>query len=196
MLSRVYAERLSPIHRRKRRCLTPRSRGDPTRRATLGPRRAVAGSIVLRGPRAAHLAGRLSSNVRPHEFETEAHPRARQSLQPQNGEDEVKDERIAGAWGVWRRSETGVGSRASSSRREQRPGTEGRGPRTRTEKREPKGTECGRSSECYLQAATQGFTREAALSGKVMLVVTNRENREPQEAGTGSRGPAAKAGAH
>jgi hypothetical protein len=47
-------------------CLTPRSRGDPTRRATLGPRRAVAGSIVLRGPRVARLAGRLSSNVRPH----------------------------------------------------------------------------------------------------------------------------------
>jgi len=44
--------------------LTPRSRGDPTRRATLGPRRAVAGSIVLRGPRAPRLAGRLSANVR------------------------------------------------------------------------------------------------------------------------------------
>jgi hypothetical protein len=34
------------------------------RRAALGPRRAVAGSIVLRGPRAARLTGRLSSNVR------------------------------------------------------------------------------------------------------------------------------------
>jgi len=34
----------------------------------LAPRRAVAGSIVLRGAKAAHLAGRLSSNVRRHEM--------------------------------------------------------------------------------------------------------------------------------
>jgi hypothetical protein len=46
-------------------CLTPRSRGDPARRGALGPRSAVAGSIVLRGPKAPRLAGRLSSNVRP-----------------------------------------------------------------------------------------------------------------------------------
>ena len=32
----------------------------------MGPRRAVVGSIVLRGPKAPRLAGRLSSNVRPH----------------------------------------------------------------------------------------------------------------------------------
>jgi hypothetical protein len=47
--------------------LTPRSRGDPPRQANLAPRRAVAGSIVLRGARASCLVGRLSSNVRHHE---------------------------------------------------------------------------------------------------------------------------------
>jgi hypothetical protein len=46
------------------RRLTPRSRGDPARQATLAPRRAVASSIVLRGARASCLTGRLSSNVR------------------------------------------------------------------------------------------------------------------------------------
>jgi len=35
-------------------------------RGTLAPRRAVAGSIVLRGAKAPRLAGRLSSNVRRH----------------------------------------------------------------------------------------------------------------------------------
>jgi hypothetical protein len=44
--------------------LTPRSRGDPTRQATLGRQPAVAGSIVGCRPRASCLAGRLSSNVR------------------------------------------------------------------------------------------------------------------------------------
>jgi hypothetical protein len=52
--------------------LTPRSRGDPTRRGALGPRRAVAGSIVLRGPKAPRLSGRLSSNVRPQTTATVA----------------------------------------------------------------------------------------------------------------------------
>ena len=46
--------------------LTPRSRGDPTRHGALAPRRAVAGSIVLRGARAPCRMGRLSSNVSPH----------------------------------------------------------------------------------------------------------------------------------
>ena len=32
----------------------------------MAPRRAVAGSIVLRGAKAPHLTGRVSSNVRPH----------------------------------------------------------------------------------------------------------------------------------
>jgi hypothetical protein len=35
----------------------------------MGPRSAVAGSIVLRGPKAPRLAGRLSSNVRRRETE-------------------------------------------------------------------------------------------------------------------------------
>jgi hypothetical protein len=57
---------LASAARARQHCgLTPRSRGDPARRGALGPHRAVAGSIVLRGPRAPHLTGRLSSNVRP-----------------------------------------------------------------------------------------------------------------------------------
>jgi hypothetical protein len=57
--------RVEPLRTWLHCCLTPRSRGDPARRGALGPRRAVASSIVLRGPRAPHLTGRLSSNVRP-----------------------------------------------------------------------------------------------------------------------------------
>jgi hypothetical protein len=59
-------------------CLTPRSRGDPARRGALGPRSAVAGSIVLRGPKAPRLAGRLSSNVRPQN----THPCTSHALSP------------------------------------------------------------------------------------------------------------------
>jgi hypothetical protein len=57
--------RVEPLRTWLHCCLTPRSRGDPARRGALGPRRAVAGSIVLRGPKAPRLSGRLSSNVRP-----------------------------------------------------------------------------------------------------------------------------------
>jgi hypothetical protein len=62
--ARAGAVRLAARSLRTHRRLTPRSRGDPTRHATLAPRRAVASSIVLRGARASCLAGRLSSNVR------------------------------------------------------------------------------------------------------------------------------------
>jgi hypothetical protein len=62
----------------------------------LGPRRAVAGSIVLRGPKAPRLAGRLSSNVRPHELEAEAHSRSWLCIRPPKGEDEVADVSRAG----------------------------------------------------------------------------------------------------
>jgi hypothetical protein len=58
---------LASAARARQHCgLTPRSRGDPTRQATLGRQPAVAGSIVGCRPRASCLAGRLSSNVRPH----------------------------------------------------------------------------------------------------------------------------------
>ena len=55
--------------RRERCCLTPRSSGDPTRRGALGrqPGRKL---IVGCRPRAPHLVGRLSSNVRRHHSAT------------------------------------------------------------------------------------------------------------------------------
>jgi hypothetical protein len=114
---------------------------------------------------------------------------------------------------VWRRTEreSEVGPSAAAERNGQvpstkdqnenrEPRTENREPRTenrepRTENREPRGTECGRPSEFYARAATQGFTRKVALTGKVMLAVTNDENRAPEEPRTGSGGSAARAGA-